>query len=259
MSREHFASSVSQSQLSTLPMTSIPPPVLSLTSDTLQVSDTDVMDKAMSPDDSVVVLSTPSKKQRDITTVTPSYSTNRKSRPSLTVVTPLSSKSKCCGDCNVCAVCLSPMLSSSRSSKLIVETRCKHLFHDSCLQLTKQRKAVCPCCRGPVTPLTSTQRVELDDSYIPPLQGERPPLQPGSNHTSQSYLIASAAGRVREALRYRSHPTFIILLLASLPTFPSHIPFRRFPSNILLRFSSHILLRFSSHNHPLIDSFLHLH
>ena len=252
-----MASNVSQSQHSTLPMTSIPPPVLPLTSDTLQVSDTDdtdVMEKAMSADDSVV-LSTPSKKQRDITSVTPSYSTNRKSRPSLTVVTPLSSKSKCCGDCNVCAVCLSPMLSSSRSSKLIVETRCKHLFHDSCLQLTKQRKAVCPCCRGPVTPLTSTQRVELDDSYIPPLLGERPPLQPGSNHTTQSYLIASAAGRVREALRYRSHPTFITLFLC----FSSHSLLRRFSSNNLLRFSSHILLRFFSHNHPLIDSFLHLH
>lgn len=211
---------VSQSQLSTLSMTSIPPPVLSLTSDTsdtIQVSDTtDVMNNG----DASVVLSTPSKKQRDrdVVTVTPSYSTNRKNRPSLTVVTPLSSKSKCCGDCNVCAVCLSPMSSSSRSSKLIVETRCKHLFHDSCLQLTKQRKAVCPYCRGPVTPLTSTQRVELDDSYIPPPLGERPPLEPGSNHSTQSYLIASAAGRVREALRYRSHSTFIILILDSLHT-----------------------------------------
>ena len=176
--------------------------------------------------DDSIVLRTPSKKQREITTVTPSYSTNRK-KQSIIVVTPLSSKSICCGDCNVCAVCLSPMLSSSRSTKLIVETRCKHLFHDSCLQLTKQRKAVCPCCRGPVTPLSSTQRIELDDNFIPPPPGERPPLQPGSNHPTQAYSIAVTASRVREALRYLSFPFIPIYS-------PSYFGVFTFSSSLLL-------------------------
>ena len=200
-----MASNQPQQQLCTTQSISSIPTTLSPTDDKIIVPNTEVEKSII--DDSVV-LRTPSKKQREVSTVTPSYSTNRKNRPPLTVVTPLSSKSKCCGDCNVCAVCLSPMLSSSRSSKLIVETRCKHLFHDSCLQLTKQRKAVCPCCRTPVTPLTSTQKTELDDSFIPPPPGERPPLQPGSNHTNQSYSIAETASRVREALRYLLFPSF---------------------------------------------------
>ena len=67
---------------------------------------------------------------------------------------------------NICAVCLSPVKRKGKGNEkdkdedededegeVIVETRCKHIFHLKCLAEVKERKPECPCCRGLLTPL----------------------------------------------------------------------------------------------------------
>ncbi|KAJ1420707.1 hypothetical protein B484DRAFT_452989 [Ochromonadaceae sp. CCMP2298] len=97
----------------------------------------------------------------------------------------------CCDDCSMdkCAVCLSPLekgRSGSADTKLpkcvIIETKCKHRFHDSCLESARRWKSECPMCRSVLTPLVVR------------------------NYTQSSYnreAIAAAASRARNAVRRR--------------------------------------------------------
>lgn len=127
------------------------------------------------------------------------------------VTKPPSTPSSSGSGMDMCGVCLSPLKSCSS----IVETRCKHKFHDKCLLKVKERKAECPSCRHPLTPLTAAESTELlgfslDESPIP---SRRPPPrelqrwlpsqttfhQPTS---SRSADIVLAATRGRNAVRY---------------------------------------------------------
>ena len=55
----------------------------------------------------------------------------------------------------------------------VIKTKCGHYFHKRCLLETKMRKANCPNCRAPLTPVTNPitvataiQREELFSSSI---------------------------------------------------------------------------------------------
>ncbi len=49
----------------------------------------------------------------------------------------------------ICAVCLSPLCKI-----VVVETKCKHVFHQQCLEEAKSRIAKCPLCRSELSPTT---------------------------------------------------------------------------------------------------------
>ena len=49
----------------------------------------------------------------------------------------------------ICAVCLSPLCKI-----IVVETKCKHVFHQQCLEEAKSRIAKCPLCRTELSPTT---------------------------------------------------------------------------------------------------------
>lgn len=61
-------------------------------------------------------------------------------------------KNDCCTDA-MCSICLSPLLFRTE----LFETKCKHVFHASCLTLAKGRKAECPNCRAELSPLIHLQ------------------------------------------------------------------------------------------------------
>jgi len=48
---------------------------------------------------------------------------------------------------SLCAVCLSPLCKI-----VVVETKCKHVFHQQCLEEAKARIAKCPLCRTELSP-----------------------------------------------------------------------------------------------------------
>lgn len=71
-----------------------------------------------------------------------------------------------------CCVCLCPLESvydNSDPDEIVVETRCKHLFHENCLIEVKNRKPTspsCPLCRFKLTPIQRLQSEKPNDHLI---------------------------------------------------------------------------------------------
>jgi Ring finger domain len=47
-------------------------------------------------------------------------------------------------------------MSVLRDCENIILTRCSHRFHETCLLQAKERRPLCPLCRGTLTPVAST-------------------------------------------------------------------------------------------------------
>ena len=116
---------------------------------------------------------------------------------------------------HVCGVCLSPL---PPSKSKVLETQCKHVFHERCLMQAKRIKPECPNCRCELTPNTVAQETELlgyaiDSSPPPPPRqapsqrarpstgrGSVPPPPVAMGSVGRENIIR-AANRVRNALR----------------------------------------------------------
>ena len=51
--------------------------------------------------------------------------------------------------------------SRDRPGRKVVKTKCGHSFHDACLMQVKVRKAECPYCRTPLTPILNPGAVSV--------------------------------------------------------------------------------------------------
>lgn len=100
-----------------------------------------------------------------------------------------------------CVICL---CSLNKIDSDISETKCKHLFHRSCLDEMKSKsKSQCPICRAPLTPPTNppSMRSEPHRTLSTSHSNQMISNVMYQNHTVTPASIVNAARRGREAVR----------------------------------------------------------
>ncbi len=126
----------------------------------------------------------------------------------------------------VCAICLEVLAyttladgSTSLNESECVATRCKHIFHKTCLLETKlHHKSECPCCRSLLTPpptsaflsmstapnISANSDISVSRLPVPPQSGQSYSdyFRPGMR-ASYTAAIVGAASRGREAVQRR--------------------------------------------------------